>query len=104
MTRDGAHPSYLSARTFSTVVTDIATVAKQGSMTFERLESGIAGLPDGDVKRALLALIQNANGNLEAAQKAIEGWFNDTMDRVSGWYKRHSQIWIVLIAVVVTIL
>ena len=104
MMHGGANPSYLSSRTFSTVVMDVATAATEGKITFDQLETGIKALPPGDVRTALLALIQNAHGSLDAAQKAIEAWFNDTMDRISGWYKRNTQIWIIAIAIVVTIL
>ncbi|MEI9973771.1 MAG: hypothetical protein WDO73_17985 [Ignavibacteriota bacterium] len=56
---------------------------------------GIKALPPGDVKTALLALVSNVNGDLERAQHNIEHWFDDTMDRVSGWYKRTAQAWTV---------
>lgn len=104
MMKKGAHPSYLSPRAFSTVVMDIATAQKAGTLAFQDLQDGINALPDGDVKTALLALIQNVNGNLIAAQKSIENWFDDTMDRLSGWYKRNTQVWIAVIAAVITIL
>jgi hypothetical protein len=100
---EGKHPSYVPARSFASVVMDLVTPEYPGSITFEQLESGINALPEGDVKRTLLALIQNANHDLGQAQKAIEGWFNDTMDRVSGWYKRRTQIWTFLLAALVTI-
>jgi len=104
MMRDNAHPSYLPARTFADVVMDLATVRTQGSITFQNLEDGIKDLPDGDVKTALLTLLQTTEGKLENARKAIENWFDDTMDRVSGWYKRRTQIWTILIAVGITAL
>ncbi len=97
------HPSYISARTFATVVMDIATPQAPGVITFDDLETGINDLPPGDVKKTLLALIQTANHNVVQAQKNIEGWYNDTMERVSGWYKRKTQVWTVLIATVLTI-
>jgi hypothetical protein len=100
---EGKHPSYVPARSFASVVMDLVTPEHPGSITFEQLESGINALPEGDVKRTLLALIQNANHDLGQAQKAIEGWFNDTMDRVSGWYKRRTQVWTFLLAALVTI-
>ncbi len=99
----GKHPSYVPARSFAGVVMDLVTPEHPGSITFEQLESGIDALPEGDVKRTLLALIQNANHDLDQAQKAIEGWFNDTMDRVSGWYKRRTQLWTFLLAALLTI-
>jgi hypothetical protein len=96
-------PSYLPSRTFSTAVMDLVTAGKQAAITFEDLQDGIRNLPDGDVKDALLALIRNANGSLDRAQKNIEAWFDDCMDRLSGWYKRRVQIFTVIIAALLTI-
>jgi len=91
-------PAYLSARTFSTVVMDIAIQQKPGIITFTDIEAGINNLPAGDVKTALLAVIRISNNNPLQAQKNIEAWFNDTMDRVSSWYKRAAQMRTVIIA------
>jgi hypothetical protein len=103
MMKGERHPSYVAARNFSATIMDLVTPAKLGTISFTDLEQGIKDLPDGDVRKALLALIQNAGGSLATAQKNIEGWFNDAMDRVSGWYKRNTQIWTVVIAVVVAV-
>jgi len=102
MTPGNGYPSYLPSRTFATAVMDIATVSKQGPITFADLDQGIKALPDGDVKKALLALIQNANNDLKTAQKNIEQWFDDTMERATGWYKRRTQLVTILIAVLLT--
>jgi hypothetical protein len=99
----GAHPAYLQARVFATAVMDVATPQKPGVISFQDLETGINNLPNGDVKSALLALIQNAQGDLDRAQKNIENWFDDTMGRVSGWYKRRTQVWTACIAVALTL-
>jgi hypothetical protein len=47
--------------------------------------------------------MDNAGANLEKAQANLEQWFNDAMDRVSGVYKRKSQVWVVGIAIIVTV-
>lgn len=99
MTPGGAHPSYLPSRTFAAAVMDIATIRKPGVISFADLDAGIKDLPDGDVKTALSALIQNVPNDLNRAQKNIEQWFDDTMDRASGWYKRRTQLVTILIAV-----
>ena len=101
---DAKHPTYLSARTFAAVVTDILTVAKPGTIDFEDLEAGVNDLPDGQVKKSVLALVQRSNRDLESTQRAIEGWFNDAMDRVSGWYKRRTQLWTIVIALALTLI
>ena len=57
-----------------------------------------------ELKTALLALLDNAGANLNKAQANLEQWFDDAMDRVSGVYKRKSQIFVGVIAVIVTLL
>jgi len=104
MMKDGNHPAYISARTFSTVVTDLMSAGKAGAFSFADFEQGARSLPDGDVKKTLLALLQRSQQTVEAAQSAIEGWFNDAMDRVSGWYKRRTQTWTIIVALAITLL
>lgn len=104
MMRGNKHPAYLSARTFSTVVTGVIAAGNDVAPTIQGLKAGLDSLPDGDVKKVLLALFQRSGNDLESAYKAIEEWFNDSMDRVTGWYKRNSQIWVVCIAIVITVL
>lgn len=101
--RDDAGPSYIAPRTFALAIMDVITPQQPGVITFEDLETGINKLPDGETKRSLLALIQNTNRNLDNAEAAIEGWFNHTMDRVSGWYTRHKQVLTVVISVILTL-
>src|SRR5688572_9085975 len=36
-------------------------------------------------------LLDNSQQDVAAVRAAIEQWFDDAMDRVSGWYKRHVQ-------------
>jgi hypothetical protein len=98
-----AHFAYLSARTFATTLMDLVTPGKS-SITYKDLQDGLSAMPNGDVKTALLALIQNANGDLTKAQKNIETWFDDSMDRASGWYKRQAALITVIIAVFLTVL
>jgi hypothetical protein len=56
----------------------------------------ISQLPEGKLRTALTTLLQQTEGGLENFKKAVETWFDDAMDRVSGWYKRHTQ-WVQLI-------
>jgi hypothetical protein len=97
------HFSYLPARSFCTVVMDLATPNSPGRIAMADLEAGIKNLPESNVKRALLAAIQNAGDDLQVAQKNIEAWFDDTMARVSGWYKRFTQKWTIVFALLFAI-
>src|ERR1700729_3805445 len=56
------------------------------------------------VKSQLKALgVTGAWGGPRGDLKKVETWFDSTMERVSGWYKRKSQIITVLIAILVAI-
>jgi len=104
MMQGNKHPAYLPSRTFATVITDNLAKSRLGRLNIEELEAGIMGMPDGDVKQALVALVHTSGDDLDSALTAIEGWFEDAMDRVTGWYKRRTQIWTLIMAILVTVL
>jgi len=116
MMKDDKDPAYLSARTFAAVVTDLVTAyspAKGVNTTDEAgnssdkaiadLERGLMAIPPGDIQRVLSALIKHSTGDLPKTQEALEAWFNDAMDRVTGWYKRRTQVWTLIVAILITV-
>jgi len=60
--------------------------------TLDTLRGALLNWPDSSAKSALLTLIDSAEGDINKARKNIETWYNSSMDRVSGWYKRRVQI------------
>lgn len=54
-------------------------------------------------RQALLTLIDDAQGSLDRFEANLEAWFNTTMERVSGWYKRKLQLITLIVATVVTL-
>ena len=56
-------------------------------------------------KESLQALAANAGGDVSMFRSSVEDWYDDHMDRVSGWYKRHvAKITIVVGAILVLLL
>ncbi len=56
---------------------------------------------------AIRSLLADATGARDAAEKFrsnLENWYNDAMDRVSGWYKKHIQGILLIIGVSLAIL
>src|SRR5208282_3493549 len=43
------------------------------------------------LRTTLLNMIDSAGGDVDAARLKVEHWFDDTMARVTGWYKRMAQ-------------
>jgi hypothetical protein len=56
-----------------------------------------------DLTAALHNLLDQADGDFEKLKTNVEDWFNHSMERVSGWYKRKTILVHVVIAAVLTI-
>jgi len=59
--------------------------------------------PDSAFTQVLLALISEAGDDLEKARRNIENWYDEAMDRVSGWYKRKTQLILLVIGILVSV-
>jgi hypothetical protein len=97
--RGRSKPSYLPSRTFALALMDLVTTKDDQPGDKDRLlqlRRWAADVPNPKVKRALLILIDEAQGDLAKAREGIETWFNSSMDQVSGWYKQQTQ-WITLV-------
>lgn len=56
------------------------------------------------LEKAVTQAEKEVNDALERAQLYVEDYFNQAMERVSGWYKRNIQIALVSIALIITLL
>lgn len=113
LSKPGKLPSYIPARDFTLALFDIfqqtgTEAASTPEVFLQNLHTGINALENNSLKGALLPLIQhaeiseqNAETKIAQARANVEDWFNATMERSTGWYKRRVQ-WIALgIALVV---
>jgi hypothetical protein len=67
------------------------------------LRGNIQSIPNESVRKALTTLVDAAGNDPAKVRENIENWYNSSMDRVSGWYKRRAQIFVLIIAFFVTI-
>src|SRR6185436_5866000 len=63
----------------------------------------IGQLEEGQTRTALLALVDAAGDDVVKARENIEDWYNSTMDRVAGWYKRRAHAIILVLGLGVAI-
>jgi hypothetical protein len=115
-------PSYISPRSFALVLLDNvapaegettevdAVVPAEGEKTevdavaraegekteVNAAEAAVAHLPD-SVRERIKPLVEAAQGDVERLRVSLDAWYDDTMARVSGWYKRKTQIIILVI-------
>ncbi len=103
--RKGKRPSYIPSRTFSLVLMDIIAPSDsaKGSKSFEDVFRAVNDLANSKLKTVLLVLMGDTESKLKELRGNIENWFDDAMQRVSGWYKRKAQLIILLLALAVSV-
>jgi hypothetical protein len=99
-------PSYIPPRTFALALLDLIAPAEPSFRPqAERLREAVSSMPaTSNLRRTLLVLIEDSTNNIEKLEHNLESWFDNTMDRVAGLYKRQTQ-WITLgLAIVIATL
>lgn len=109
-------PSYIPSSHFALALMDVilpADIAGEGGVSgalgrqqtqsnpsqIDNLRAAAAIFPNPQVSRALLVLIDSSAKDITRVRESLEQWFDSAMDRISGWYKRRTQILIFAIAI-----
>jgi hypothetical protein len=93
-------PTYIPARNFALAVLDLwKSSDKSGKNLPPNVQKALGAFEKVAEEKA-----RTAQDRAEILQKEVESWFNSSMDRVSGWYKRRSQIFVLVLAVLITVL
>ncbi len=113
---DERKPSYIPNRTFAEALVGILSAVegaprvRSAEERLNALQSALEGGPNASSKlppalqRALTSLFEMAKDKLgaesadaakalDAFKQEIDAWFERTMNRASGWYRRKSQFW-----------
>jgi hypothetical protein len=110
-------PSYIPSRNFALTLMDMAARGPKldsgtspdatSPITVDSIRANLGTIENPAVQRALLIALDRAEGDLQKAQANLEAWYDSAMDRVSGWYKRSTQWFLIgiglLLAVVLNI-
>jgi hypothetical protein len=88
-----SRPSYIASPLFSKVLLTVLAT-QHGVKTFD-FAALLAVMPDSKLKERFQTLTVGIVDNAAACQTAIETWYDSTMERVNGFYKRRTQ-WILL--------
>jgi len=90
----------------ATVVVTTAPVAAQAAPAanpLQPLRDALGKLTTSQTQKALLVLLDAAGNDANKARENIETWFNSSMDRVSGWYKRRAQTIILILGFAIAV-
>lgn len=114
--RGATLPTYIPAGQFAAALLDLTIrgpVPARGTpaeyydaehsgaaLSIETLRDSVRRVPSPLVRRALLTALDQSQGDLARVEANLRAWFDGTMDRVSGWYKRRTQMWLFVIGLV----
>jgi hypothetical protein len=85
-------PSYIPSRNFALAILGILVPENPAAGSPVNLRDTVGKISNAKVKNALTAMLTVAGEDVDKLRDNIESWFNSAMDRVSGWYKRRSQL------------
>ncbi|TMC18140.1 MAG: hypothetical protein E6J34_17720, partial [Chloroflexi bacterium] len=82
----GSKPSYIPSPIFALAIKEVLVAYKAG-----------------EIPLALKTVLDQAQGDTQQELANLERWFDDTMDRVSGWYKRKVQLILFILALIIVV-
>ena len=83
--------SYVSAQAFASTVVHVLNDAPTAqASTFDSVNQRIQNLPDGRLKDVLKMANTRAQGDITQVEQEVANWFDESMNRLSGRYKRLS--------------
>ena len=94
----GHHSSYFDGKTVAMALIGALDPAAPIPV-IGGVQNAVIALPDSNIRSTLLALLTEANGNLDNLRTSIAGWFDSAMDRLSGVYKRKIKVISLLIGI-----
>jgi hypothetical protein len=89
-------PAYIDSRQFA-----LAFYDKLGGGSPSEV---VAKIQDPQLKAAIEALSANSSNDIDKFKNSIAVWFDNSMDRLSGWYKRRTQKWTFFLALGIAIM
>jgi hypothetical protein len=92
-------PSYIDPKNFALAFMDTLEAVPGDWRALQKRIDGMQN--NGQIKLLLQGMFARANYDMVKFRDDLAGWFDDAMDRVSGVYKRQSQLFTFVIALVV---
>jgi hypothetical protein len=95
-------PSYIASPLFSRVL--LTTLAMRHNIPATDFPTMLAAMPASPLKERLLTLMVGVGNNAAACNALVEQWYDGTMERVNGFYKRRTQWVLMFIGLLLAIL
>jgi hypothetical protein len=102
------HPSYVSTETFVLALVgslSAGRLAQGGPIpVFADVQTAIQNLPPSKIKDTLVTNLTVAEGDFQRFRTSVATWFDDSMDRLTGAYKRNLKFISIVVGCVVAVI
>ncbi|MNO76358.1 hypothetical protein D3C76_674300 [compost metagenome] len=100
-------PTYIPSANFALALLDLVQPKPdEGAappLSIDGLREAVDSIESPAVQRVLRIALERGNDRIEAVQAFLEGWYDSAMERASGWYKRRTQLIVVVIGIVMSV-
>ena len=96
------HPPYISGMTFAAALIG-SLHPEKSSLTFDEAKDAVAHMNDSKLKSALQCALATDKTDLEQLKKNVANWFDDSMEGLTGPYKRNLTLISILVGAAVVV-
>ena len=101
---------HAASSTLETALEEGRKLAAGAKSSLETIKAALEHLPAGHTKESLKVMVSKTEREAKAGidevtqfEKNVAQWFDTSMDRVSGWYKRWTQVWLLALAAILVL-
>lgn len=85
-------PAYVPASDFAAALIDVVIGPASPSRNLTAIPSGLARLTGLPIATVVGSALAESGGDIGLLRERIERWYDSTMERVSGWYRKQTQL------------
>ncbi len=99
-------PSYITSENFAKALVDTLKKDSGEGNLLEKINNGISRLltdEKSETRIHIESLLEDANNDIQKFRLLLENWFDNTQERVIGWYKKNNQIFLLIIGFILAV-
>ena len=94
-------PSYIDKQQFARAFLDVTKLSEASAQSAEQLKTQIDAIQNPQIKLFLQGAFNRVGADISKIETEVADWFDSSMDRLSGAFKRRTQLATFLIALIV---
>ncbi|MFC2126343.1 hypothetical protein ACFLU5_16240, partial [Bacteroidota bacterium] len=105
-------PSYITPNTFARTLIQMLKKNGNGQNDLDKIKNTLTSIAGNsgieynktETGQLLQSFLDESQGDLQKFQLLLEQWFDNTMERTRGWFKRNNQVILIVIGFVIAVL